>query len=51
MLALLVAALIADRRLDDGGGRQRNPPKKDLSNALFAYQDATREDPSSAVLW
>jgi tetratricopeptide (TPR) repeat protein len=50
MLAtLLVASLIADAVSMMTAGDKASAAK-DFRTALFAYQDATREDPSSAVL-
>jgi len=49
MLALLVASLIADAASMMAAGDKASA-EKDFRTALFAYQDATREDPSSAVL-
>ena len=49
MLALLVASLIADAASLMAAGDKASA-EKDFRTALFAYQDATREDPSSAVL-
>jgi len=49
MLALLVASLIADAASMMAAGDKASA-QKDFRTALFAYQDATREDPSSAVL-
>jgi tetratricopeptide (TPR) repeat protein len=49
MLALLMASLIADAASMMAAGDKASA-ERDFRTALFAYQDATREDPSSAVL-
>ena len=49
MLAVLVAALIADAASLMAAG-DRASAAKDLRTALFAYQDAVREDPSSPIV-
>jgi len=48
MLALLV--LLADAASLMAAG-DKAYAAKDFRTALFAYQDATREDPSSAIVW
>jgi tetratricopeptide (TPR) repeat protein len=49
VLTTLLALLLADAASMMAAG-DRASAAKDLRTALFAYQDATREDPSSAVV-
>jgi tetratricopeptide (TPR) repeat protein len=49
VLTTLLALLLADAASMMAAG-DRASAARDLRTALFAYQDATREDPSSAVL-
>jgi len=49
MLTVLVAALVADAATLTAAG-DRASAAKDLRTALFAYQDAVREDPGSPIV-
>jgi len=49
MLTVLVAALVADAATLTAAG-DRASAAKDLRTALFAYQDAVREDPTSPIV-